>query len=136
MKIVHCLYFHRQSYDVDMDISVDGTGVRSSNVLDLKNPFFRYTGGQTQPPPGTHNASPTESYWNNSNVVLNGGSVLSSGTLVSGQGLATGNYQIGKLKFIAYFCFILEDFSLCSCHYFVYLIKILFATLFLFIVLF
>lgn len=63
----------RQSYDVEIEVVLDGTGVRSSNVLDLKNPFFRYTGVQQAPPAGNHNASPTEQYWNNASIVLNGG---------------------------------------------------------------
>jgi len=64
---------NRQSYDVQIQVTVDGTGVRSSNVLDLKNPFFRYTGVQSSPPPGNNSQSPTESYWNSSPAVLNGG---------------------------------------------------------------
>lgn len=35
----------------------------SSNTLDLKNPYFRYTGAAAQPPPGLNNTSPSESYW-------------------------------------------------------------------------
>lgn len=35
----------------------------SSNTLDLKNPYFRYTGAAVQPPPGLNNTSPSESYW-------------------------------------------------------------------------
>lgn len=35
----------------------------SSNTLDLKNPYFRYTGAPVQPPPGVSNISPSENYW-------------------------------------------------------------------------
>merc|ERR1712088_187837 len=33
------------------------------NSLDLKNPYFRYTGVQPPPPPGENNQSPSEAYW-------------------------------------------------------------------------
>ena len=62
---------------MEIEVVVEGTGVRAKNVLDLKNPFFRYTGVQTVPPPGNHSQSPTDAYWGNAGVVLNGG-VLSS----------------------------------------------------------
>lgn len=44
-------------------MSIPGTTMKSSNVLDLKNPFFRYTGQQTAPPPGNNHTSPTDAYW-------------------------------------------------------------------------
>jgi len=53
----------RQSYDVDIEVSIAGSGVTSSNTLDLKNPCFRYTGQPVQAPPGTNNTSPTDAYW-------------------------------------------------------------------------
>lgn len=53
----------RQSYDVTIRLSIDGTNTTSSNVLDLKNPYFRYTGAPTQPPHGTTTQSPSEAYW-------------------------------------------------------------------------
>jgi len=53
-----------QSYDVEMTLGIPGTTIKSSNILDLKNPFFRYTGQQPQPPPGTNNTSPSDGYWN------------------------------------------------------------------------
>ncbi|KAH7936443.1 hypothetical protein HPB52_023428 [Rhipicephalus sanguineus] len=52
----------RQSYDVDIELELEG-GVRACNSLDLKNPFFRYTGQPPQPPPGCHETSPSEAYW-------------------------------------------------------------------------
>jgi len=61
--ITACIYF-RQSYDVTIDLKLEGTNMESSsNTLDLKNPYFRYTGAAAQPPPGLNNTSPSESYW-------------------------------------------------------------------------
>ncbi|XP_037952621.1 histone-arginine methyltransferase CARMER [Teleopsis dalmanni] len=53
----------RQSYDVTIDLTVENTNISSSNTLDLKNPYFRYTGAPVQPPPGTSAQSPSEQYW-------------------------------------------------------------------------
>lgn len=53
----------RQSYDVTISLRVEGTNTASSNVLDLKNPYFRYTGAPTQAPHGTTTQSPSETYW-------------------------------------------------------------------------
>lgn len=54
----------RQSYDVDIELCIAGTATKSSNTLDLKNPFFRYTGQAPAAPPGTEETSPSEAYWN------------------------------------------------------------------------
>lgn len=56
----------RQSYDVFINLMIDGLPhTSSSNNLDLKNPYFRYTGQPPQPPPGVNTISPSESYWAN-----------------------------------------------------------------------
>ena len=58
-----CVLLFSQSYDVDIEVGVAGSGVTSSNTLDLKNPCFRYTGQPVQAPPGTNNTSPTDAYY-------------------------------------------------------------------------
>jgi len=53
----------KQSYDVTIECMIMGTKTKSTNSLDLKNPYFRYTGVQPPPPPGENNQSPSEAYW-------------------------------------------------------------------------
>ncbi|CAL8342801.1 unnamed protein product [Merluccius merluccius] len=69
----------RQSYDISIVAQVDQTGSKSSNLLDLKNPFFRYTGTSPTPPPGSHYSSPSENMWN-----TGGAYSMSQGMAVSG----------------------------------------------------
>ncbi|KAM6168991.1 histone-arginine methyltransferase CARM1 isoform 1-T1 [Erethizon dorsatum] len=69
----------RQSYDISIVAQVDQTGSKSSNLLDLKNPFFRYTGTTPSPPPGSHYTSPSENMWNTGSAYN-----LSSGMAVAG----------------------------------------------------
>ncbi|KAH0511986.1 Histone-arginine methyltransferase CARM1 [Microtus ochrogaster] len=69
----------RQSYDISIVAQVDQTGSKSSNLLDLKNPFFRYTGTTPSPPPGSHYTSPSENMWNTGSTYN-----LSSGVAVAG----------------------------------------------------
>lgn len=58
------LLLYRQSYDVTIHLHLEGTQIESSNTLDLKNPYFRYTGAPPAAPPGTSTTSPSENYWN------------------------------------------------------------------------
>ena len=64
---IHCfICINRQSYDVDIEVTVPGMSTKSFNTLDLKNPFFRYSAGQPAPPPGVQGnseQSPTELYY-------------------------------------------------------------------------
>ncbi len=53
----------KQSYDVTIECQIVGTSTKSSNTLDLKNPYFRYTGVQPAQPPGENHTSPSENYW-------------------------------------------------------------------------
>ncbi|KAL7296572.1 hypothetical protein TKK_0010003 [Trichogramma kaykai] len=63
--IVNLTANKRQSYDVTIELMLEGTNMGSSkNTLDLKNPYFRYTGTAAQPPPGLNSSSPSELYWN------------------------------------------------------------------------
>jgi len=58
----------RQSYDVTIDVQIQGTLISSKNTLDLKNPYFRYTGAPVQQPAGTNSQSPSEQYWSQFDV--------------------------------------------------------------------
>ncbi|CAE1283794.1 CARM1 [Acanthosepion pharaonis] len=58
------LFMEQQSYDVDIELNIPGTNTKSANSLDLKNPYFRYTGQTPQPPAGGSSQSPSDSYWN------------------------------------------------------------------------
>ena len=76
----------RQSYNVDIELCVESPGrtERAINSLDLKNPYFRYTGQPPQPPPGCNESSPSEQYWqtldsSQTNNVMNG-MVVMNGT--------------------------------------------------------
>ncbi|GBM79418.1 Histone-arginine methyltransferase CARMER [Araneus ventricosus] len=80
----------RQSYDVDIELAIEGSNMRAYNTLDLKNPFFRYSGQPAQPPPGCNDTSPSESYWqtldaqtaNNGNLVMNGITLMNGDTVM------------------------------------------------------
>lgn len=50
----------KQSYDVSIECKIVGTAIESQNTLDLKNPYFRYTGVQ---PPGEIAQASGDGYW-------------------------------------------------------------------------
>lgn len=53
----------RQSYDVEIEVTLPGLAHTSRNSIDLKNPLFRYTGQPVAAPPGAHTGSPSDAYW-------------------------------------------------------------------------
>ncbi|XP_063688077.1 histone-arginine methyltransferase CARMER-like isoform X1 [Bolinopsis microptera] len=54
----------RQSYDVKLKMHLAGSSETITNLLDLKNPYFRYT-GSVPVPPGNQTTSPSDNYWEN-----------------------------------------------------------------------
>lgn len=58
-----CDLFYRQSYDVEISVDIPGSTSKSTNILDLKNPYFRYGGQVVAPPPQGSTTSPTEQYY-------------------------------------------------------------------------
>ncbi|XP_005102517.1 histone-arginine methyltransferase CARMER isoform X2 [Aplysia californica] len=82
----------RQSYDVDIELNIPGTGNKSLNCLDLKNPFFRYTGTAPAAPPGSNQSSATDTYWNN---LLASGDTQQQQTYVNG--FVNGIVDVGQV---------------------------------------
>ena len=105
---------HRQSYDVEISIGIDGTNVESRNTLDLKNPYFRYTGSQAPAPAGSNTVSPTDLYWSmassNSGVNMvteNGldgscGNVMGASLVVNSAGAYNSGTDDGQLLFSSF----------------------------------
>ena len=53
-----------------IELGIDGTAQRSSNCLDLKNPYFRYSGLAPAQPPAASGVSPTETYFGQTNAAV------------------------------------------------------------------
>ena len=70
---------------------MDGTNIRSSNSLDLKNPYFRYTGTQAPIPAGTNTVSPTDLYWNMASSTASGVNAATENGLDGACGGIMGN---------------------------------------------
>ena len=57
------LKIYRQSYDVSIELQLEGCDLISKNNLDLKNPCFRYNGVPHPPTSFINTSSPSENYW-------------------------------------------------------------------------
>ena len=90
---------------------MDGTTIRSSNSLDLKNPYFRYTGTQAAIPAGTNTVSPTDLYWNMASSTASGvnaatengldgacGGIMGNGLMVNTVGAYNGGIQLSIIR--------------------------------------
>ena len=55
--------------DMQVSIGVGSDKKSSSNVLDLKNPYFRFASVAPATPPGCHSDNPTDKLYNNKNDV-------------------------------------------------------------------
>lgn len=89
----------RQSYNVDMELVIDGIGTRAANSLDLKNPYFRYTGQPPQPPPGCQEVSPSEQYWQTLDTNQLSTQTMNSGanSAMNGVVVMNGNTQLNSV---------------------------------------
>ncbi|XP_054153891.1 histone-arginine methyltransferase CARMER-like [Oppia nitens] len=88
----------RQSYNVDIELCVENYGRidKATNSLDLKNPYFRYTGQPPQPPPGCNDQSPSEQYWQTLDASTNQSATNQNGMVVMngiGNGVTGGNHS-------------------------------------------
>ncbi|KAK8395600.1 hypothetical protein O3P69_005599 [Scylla paramamosain] len=107
--VVELVANRRQSYNVNLEVRIEGTTTVATNCLDLKNPYFRYTGIAPQPPPGNNTVSPSESYWGTVDAqgakqavnMVNGITVNGLGEVALDQGtslISLGSTNLGSLN--------------------------------------
>ena len=63
-NLFSCLSFPRQSYDIEVELEVTGTNLKSTSTYDLKNTHLRYMNASS-PAYTVHNKDPTNSYLKN-----------------------------------------------------------------------